>query len=68
MLLNIDVTFICLKQNEIAPSRFAQSLQRKERKRLKLNRNKTLIVSKYGEAKIIKEYLKGEVANFEDFK
>lgn len=25
------------------------------------------IVSKYGEAKILKEYLKGEVENFEDF-
>lgn len=58
---------MCLKQNEIAPSRFAQIYAKERKKTFKIKQQQN-IVSKYGEAKILKEYLKGEVENVEDFK
>lgn len=61
------LTLYCCVCSRTSCQNLLKSLQRKEGKRLKLKRNKTLWGNK-GEAKIFKEYLKGEIYNFEELK
>lgn len=62
--LNIDVIFLCLEQNKIV---FAQTSEEEMEKTFNIEQQQNN-VRKISEAKIFKEYLKGEVNSLEEFK